>query len=99
MHEICRKNHLARNWQRFSRAFPKWYDFVPKTWILPHDLAEYKLAHSSSRRSSCYIVKPDHGCQGKGILLVKSPKHLEKLQNRKKLEEQMVVQYVFCLNF
>jgi tubulin polyglutamylase TTLL6/13 len=41
MSEICRKDLLGRNLNRMRRAFPKDYDFFPRTWVLP---AEYELS-------------------------------------------------------
>lgn len=73
MHEICRKDYLARNLARLNKLFPKDYNFFPKTWILPNDCNDFK---QSSGGSKCFIAKPDHGCQGKGIFLFKSSKDL-----------------------
>ncbi|KAI8611820.1 tubulin-tyrosine ligase family-domain-containing protein [Chytriomyces sp. MP71] len=73
MHEICRKDHLARNLARLSRALPKEYNFFPKTYVLPHDWAELKLVLKSKGKQT-YIAKPGHGCQGKGIFLFRSSK-------------------------
>ncbi|KAJ3388505.1 Tubulin polyglutamylase ttll6 [Entophlyctis sp. JEL0112] len=73
MHEICRKDHLARNLSRISRLLPKDYNFYPKTYVLPHDWLELKAA-MKVRRNQTFISKPDHGCQGKGIFLFKSLK-------------------------
>ncbi|EGF78801.1 hypothetical protein BATDEDRAFT_26123 [Batrachochytrium dendrobatidis JAM81] len=81
MHEICRKDHLARNFTRLSRIFPKDYNFFPKTWILPNDWGEFNLFHKSKSRSGPYIAKPDHGCQGKGIFLFKTPDQLYESQS------------------
>lgn len=76
MHEICRKDHLARNLRRLSRLFPKDYNFSPKSWIMPTDWAEFNLAHKT-KTSQAYIAKPDHGCQGKGIFLFRNPAEIE----------------------
>ena len=96
MQEICRKNYLARNLTKFSKSFPRAYDFFPKTWILPAEWSDFKLAYRPKRKS-CYIVKPDHGCQGKGIYLAKSPKQVEKIRKNQAAGEEMVVQWVqFC---
>jgi tubulin polyglutamylase TTLL6/13 len=58
--------------------FPENYAFYPRTWCLPAELAELKLAQTQSEgrlRSIKHspgfamIVKPDHMSQGKGIYL------------------------------
>jgi tubulin polyglutamylase TTLL6/13 len=68
MHEICRKDYLARNLSRLSRLFPRDYNFFPKTWILPNDFVDFKQVAATQKNMS-YIAKPDQGCQGKGIFL------------------------------
>lgn len=70
MLEICRKDLLARNLNRMQRLFPKDYNFFPKTWCLPADLGD-ALAYNRSRKNKTYIIKPDAGSQGKGIVLTK----------------------------
>ena len=89
MHEICRKNNLARNLSRYQKAFPKEYNFSPKTWNLPIDWPEFKIACKPSKKT-VYIVKPDHGCQGKGIYLAKTVGQIEKIQ--KNQQGDVVVQ-------
>jgi tubulin polyglutamylase TTLL6/13 len=86
MHEICRKDQLARRVQRVVRMFPKDYTFFPQSWIMPQDWMEFQRQHKT-KKSPCYISKPDHGCQGKGIFLFKDP---QEIADRKK--EEMVVQ-------
>jgi hypothetical protein len=79
MHEICRKDHLARNLARLSRLFPKDYNFFPKTWILPLEWADLKM-FLKSKRHQTLIAKPDHGCQGKGIFLFRSLKAIQPMK-------------------
>ncbi|KAJ3416377.1 Tubulin polyglutamylase ttll6 [Chytridiales sp. JEL 0842] len=76
MHEICRKDHLARNLSRLSRLFPKDYNFYPRTWILPLEWEDLKVVLKSKKRQT-FIAKPDSGCQGKGIFLFRSMKAIE----------------------
>lgn len=76
MAEICRKDLLARNLNRMLRLFPKDYNFFPKTWCLPADLGDLN-AYARSRRNRTYILKPDTGCQGKGIYLTRSVRDLK----------------------
>ncbi|KAI8848593.1 tubulin-tyrosine ligase/Tubulin polyglutamylase, partial [Chytridium lagenaria] len=75
MHEICRKDHLARNLSRLSRLLPKEYNFFPKTWTLPQDWEDLRLT-LKSKKGQTFIAKPDHGCQGKGIFLFRNLKHI-----------------------
>ncbi|KAJ3014826.1 UNVERIFIED_CONTAM: Tubulin polyglutamylase ttll6 [Siphonaria sp. JEL0065] len=86
MQEICRKDYLARNLSRLSRLLPKEYNFFPKTYILPHDWQDLKIAIKAKKHVT-YIAKPDHGCQGKGIFLFRSLKAITPLK-----EQRMIVQ-------
>ncbi|KAJ3025103.1 UNVERIFIED_CONTAM: Tubulin polyglutamylase ttll6 [Siphonaria sp. JEL0065] len=86
MQEICRKDYLARNLGRLSRLLPKEYNFFPKTYILPHDWQELKIAIKAKKHVT-YIAKPDHGCQGKGIFLFRSLKAITPLK-----DQRMIVQ-------
>jgi len=70
MSSITRKNNLGRNLLRMRKQFPKEYKFFPDTWILPTDLSDFKQQFSNSKRQT-FIIKPDNGCQGKGIFLVR----------------------------
>ncbi|XP_034239895.1 tubulin polyglutamylase TTLL13-like [Thrips palmi] len=76
MAEICRKDLLARNLNRMLRLFPKDYNFFPKTWCLPADLGDLN-SYARTRRNRTYILKPDTGCQGKGIYLTRSVRDLK----------------------
>lgn len=70
MSSITRKNNLGRNLLRMRKQFPKEYKFFPDTWILPTDLSDFKLQFATAKKQT-FIVKPDNGCQGKGIFLVR----------------------------
>ncbi|KAB0802289.1 hypothetical protein PPYR_04475 [Photinus pyralis] len=76
MLEICRKDLLARNLNRMQRLFPKEYNFFPQSWCLPADLGE-ALAYSRLKKNKTYILKPDAGCQGRGIYLTKTLKDIK----------------------
>ncbi|KAK1117906.1 hypothetical protein K0M31_015577 [Melipona bicolor] len=71
MTEICRKDLLARNLNRMLKLFPKDYNFFPKTWCFPADHGE-AIAYAKLRRSKTFIIKPDTGCQGRGIYLTRN---------------------------
>jgi tubulin polyglutamylase TTLL6/13 len=75
MNEICRKDRLARNLNRMKKSFPEDYNFFPRTWSLPADVADL-LMYSRLKKNATYICKPDSGCQGKGISLARNLKKL-----------------------
>lgn len=73
MSNIARKNRLAQNLEKMRREFPKEYSFYPRTWVLPLELADFRAQFDSTGRSSrFYIIKPDSGCQGRGIFLTQN---------------------------
>ena len=77
MLEICRKNRMARNLERMRRVCPEAYTFAPRTYVLPED-ADAFLTHLQKARArkgsprATWILKPDAGCQGRGIQLVQT---------------------------
>ncbi|XP_078049203.1 tubulin polyglutamylase TTLL13-like [Augochlora pura] len=76
MTEICRKDLLARNLNRMLKLYPRDYNFFPKTWCFPADHGE-AMAYAKLRRSKTFIVKPDTGCQGRGIYLTRNLKDVK----------------------
>jgi tubulin polyglutamylase TTLL6/13 len=90
MSEICRKNLLARNLSRIQKRSE--FEFFPKSWILPSEWSDLNLNYKRNERT-VFIVKPDQGCQGKGIFLAKSPKHIMQIQKKNgSVNNDMVVQ-------
>ena len=88
MLEICRKRSLAKNLARLESVYPHDIDFSPKTYNLPAQLDEFleefketdEVVTSSTKKSTrapkkTFILKPDAGCQGKGICLVQDERH------------------------
>ncbi|XP_044014149.1 tubulin polyglutamylase TTLL13, partial [Aphidius gifuensis] len=76
MTEICRKDLLARNLNRMQRLYSKDYNFFPKTWCLPADYGDI-VNYAKKKKSKTFIIKPDTGCQGRGIYLTKSLKDIK----------------------
>ncbi|CAK9116912.1 unnamed protein product [Durusdinium trenchii] len=70
MSSITRKNNLGRNLLRMRKQFPKEYRFFPDTWILPTDMSDFKQQFTNVKKQT-FIIKPDNGCQGKGIFLIR----------------------------
>ncbi|KAL5967771.1 Tubulin polyglutamylase ttll6, partial [Taenia solium] len=80
MSEICRKDALARNLNRMLKLFPKEYSIFPKTWILPADWGDLQQ-YARQKKNRTYILKPDTGCQGKGIWITKTPREIKATEN------------------
>lgn len=69
MHELCKKNLLARNLQNMQKQFPKLYQFFPKTWLFPSELPAAMEFYEAN--SECvFILKPESGAAGNGITIV-----------------------------
>ncbi|EZA61973.1 Tubulin polyglutamylase TTLL13 [Ooceraea biroi] len=94
MTEICRKDLLARNLNRMLKLFPKDYNFFPKTWCFPADHGD-AMTYAKSRRSKTFIVKPDTGCQGRGIYLTK---HLRDIKSSERLICQVYIARPFLID-
>jgi len=49
---------------------PKDFAFYPRTWILPTEMGDFRTQFDGKGKSSkVFILKPDAGCQGRGIFL------------------------------
>lgn len=73
MPHIARKTRMAQNLDKMRRAFPLEYNFYPRTWVLPNDFADFRTQFDANGRSkTVFIIKPDGGCQGRGIFLTQN---------------------------
>eukprot|EP00929_Paragymnodinium_shiwhaense_P048164 TRINITY_DN24391_c0_g1_i1.p1 TRINITY_DN24391_c0_g1~~TRINITY_DN24391_c0_g1_i1.p1 ORF type:complete len:742 (-),score=181.39 TRINITY_DN24391_c0_g1_i1:178-2403(-) len=74
---IYRKCSLAKNLNKLRRALGDVYSFFPESWVLPQELADFKAqAAAAGAERATYILKPDQGCQGNGILLLQDANKL-----------------------
>ncbi|KAK6188733.1 hypothetical protein SNE40_004850 [Patella caerulea] len=76
MNEICRKDLLCRNLNRMFKLYPKEYNVFPKTWCLPADHGDF-LSYTRQKKNKTFILKPESGCQGKGIWVTRNPKEVK----------------------
>lgn len=59
-----------------SSAIAKAYEFIPQSFSLKTDgkaLDDFLLSLKRHKRSRTFLMKPNTGCQGKGIILTKHP--------------------------
>ena len=56
---------------RMYKVFGSEYDFFPKTWILPNEMADFRSQFNKKKNNKTFIVKPVHMCQGRGIYLTR----------------------------
>ena len=62
---------LSRCLDTAQRLFPQFFDFWPKSWVLPEE-SELFCKAIDEAQTKTFIVKPDAGCQGDGIFLINS---------------------------
>ena len=76
---IARKVELARNIDRMSRVLPDLFKFHPKTFLIPGQSTDMKMFMQSipKKNKRTFIIKPDRGSQGRGIILIQDPDDLE----------------------
>ncbi|XP_063000573.1 tubulin polyglutamylase TTLL11 [Elgaria multicarinata webbii] len=78
MTEMVRKITLSRAMRTMQELFPDEYNFYPRSWILPEEFAIFlaevhMIKDTNPSWRPTFIVKPDGGCQGDGIYLIKEP--------------------------
>ncbi|XP_072208617.1 tubulin polyglutamylase TTLL11 isoform X2 [Excalfactoria chinensis] len=78
MTEMVRKVTLSRAVRTMQDLFPVEYNFYPRSWILPEEFPLFvdevrMMKESDPSWKPTFIVKPDGGCQGDGIYLIKDP--------------------------
>ncbi|CAN0178343.1 unnamed protein product, partial [Ectocarpus sp. 12 AP-2014] len=83
MSNVARKGRLAQNLDRMRRTFPHEYSFYPRTWVLPVEWGAFKMEFDASGKSTrTFIVKPDSGCQGRGIFLTQDLERVEATESQ-----------------
>ncbi|CAM9273835.1 unnamed protein product [Ectocarpus sp. 12 AP-2014] len=80
---FARKAGLAMLMSRMYHEAPNEYKFFPETWVLPAEMNEFREEFGPKGTSkSVFIIKPDAGCQGKGIFLTKQLSSVAALQGK-----------------
>ena len=89
MSNVARKGRLAQNLDRMRRHFPQEFGFYPRTWVLPAEWGSFKAEFDNNGKSKrTFILKPDGGCQGRGIFLT------QELERVAAMESQVAQVYV-----
>ncbi|XP_024377743.1 uncharacterized protein [Physcomitrium patens] len=68
---ICRKKSLFCSLSTMRKLFPADYMFFPQAFILPNQLSNLLNCFSRSKVKT-FILKPDNGSQGRGVVLAQS---------------------------
>ena len=80
MWKIAHKVELVRNFDKMQKILPEYYNYHPKSFVIPSQLSEVKAFMSTipKRCDRTFIIKPDKGSQGKGIFLIQDFDDLDK---------------------
>lgn len=79
---LRKKVDLYKTLLKFTPKFPRFYNFHPKTFILPSQNVDLKMhMQSLPKNRRTYIVKPTKGSEGKGIILIQNPEDAENFEN------------------
>jgi hypothetical protein len=81
MTEICRKDLLSKNLGRMQKMFPQEYAFLPASFSLPAEANELRSFVKKKKTKLTLIVKPNSGCQGKGIYLTSTCDNINMSEN------------------
>ena len=73
MQAMARKAYLTVMIRFLRTLFPERFDFYPLSWCIPSEIGQFR---ESVEAKLTYIVKPDGGCRGQDIFLVRGDQDL-----------------------
>lgn len=76
MYLLCRKGHLGTTLGKLRRRLPSHFAYYPRTWSMRSErmqFAHYMTAVRQRRILKYFIMKPNSGCQGRGIIVARDP--------------------------
>eukprot|EP00388_Colpodella_angusta_P005068 GDKJ01015970.1.p1 GENE.GDKJ01015970.1~~GDKJ01015970.1.p1 ORF type:complete len:616 (+),score=67.45 GDKJ01015970.1:278-1849(+) len=78
MFNITRKHNLSITMGKMQKGLAHHFTFAPRSWSLKTDAESFKQYYSTlpdvdEEAKPVFIMKPNAGCQGKGIVLSKNP--------------------------
>ena len=77
-YQIVLKDNMYRHFKAYKKLFPKIYNFVPDTYILPMDAEIFENIYKKSKKT-LWIVKPVNMSRGRGVHLLKDENELKEL--------------------
>lgn len=84
MPNIARKNRMGHHLNKMAKMLPEQYNFFPRTWVLPGEMSDFRAqfdAQGNALGNKIFIIKPDTGCQGRGIFLTRTFNNVPRLEN------------------
>ena len=81
--QITKKDNLYKNYLKLKAKFPKDFNYLPKTYILPRqkNYVYEKFKNYKPTLKNLWLIKPTYGDQGRGIRILKSIKDLKKYRS------------------
>ncbi|KAG5505903.1 hypothetical protein JIQ42_06697 [Leishmania sp. Namibia] len=76
MYLLCRKGHLGTTLGKLRRKLPSHFAYYPRTWSMRSErmqFTQYMTAVRQRRVLKYFILKPNSGCQGRGIIVARDP--------------------------
>ncbi|TPP39823.1 Tubulin-tyrosine ligase family protein [Leishmania donovani] len=76
MYLLCRKGHLSTTLGKMRRKLPSHFAYYPRTWSMRSErmqFTQYMTAVRQRRILKYFILKPNSGCQGRGIVVARDP--------------------------
>lgn len=89
--QLGRKDNLCHNLKKKQRIYPKYFDFLPKTYCLKYDYDEFI---QDKKKRKYWILKPVASTRGKGIRVVSRD---EKIKYNKSNFFKKIFQKIFLL--
>ena len=77
-YQIGLKDNMYKHFKLYKKLFPKLYNFVPDTYILPNDAEIFENIYKKNKKS-LWIVKPVNMSRGRGVHLLKDMAELKYL--------------------
>ena len=77
-YQIGLKDNMYKHFKIYKKIFPKLYNFVPDTYILPNDAEIFENIYKKNKKS-LWIVKPVNMSRGRGVHLLKDLAELKYL--------------------
>ena len=81
--QLGRKDNLYRHIKAYKRLFPKLYNFVPATYIIPIDMKDFEIVFKKYKKA-LWIIKPVNLSRGRGVHILKGEPELKFLFKRYK---------------
>ena len=81
--QLGRKDNLYRHIKAYKKLFPKMYNFIPTTYIIPTDIKEFEFDFRKYRKA-LWIVKPVNLSRGRGVHILKGEVEFKYIYKRVK---------------